>query len=519
MPTVSLERLPVQMLSLGLLGFDHLQIVFQTDPGGAEAAARQDGWFVIEGLREAEGVEVRLAVEGWHGGTTLSEANAGLAGEALEDKIGTSASRGARALASGPEAIELWATLVAHAADIEAQKFPYIALALPGSALPTLNSSSLVASLLHRAGVDVATVLPAGLRFSPGLSTLLGTSQDDTLAAAGRFTTLAAGDGDDVLRGSDDADRVDKLFGGRGDDTFHWSRGVNVLHGGQPGLAYEDDGLDTVDYSGAGDLRLEAPAPGAAHVQADFIVFHDGGQDQLYSIEEVAWDGAGDRLSIGRGVGLAARPLTIRAERAADAPPRVIDLSSSDLGFDIVRGADDALSLTGRAAAAAGSPLSVRGAGSVVGSPFPDRFILADASASLTVDEASAEDRLLVAWRPSHVSASYDRQRPQDLVIRLVTEGEAVAHVRVRNHRSGDLGLVLDPSLASGDCVRLALADAPEGSEARLVEGFVLRPSPAWDGAGAPSHPLFDTFDEDDALCHHPPGVAVSDAIDAAGPG
>ena len=307
MPSVAVERLPVEMLGLGLLGFDHLQIVFQTD-GRPNS---QDDWFVIEGLRDIDGRQIRLAVEGWDGGTTLSDANGGRTGDALTAKIGTRNSRGAREIADGAAAIELWATLASHAADIETQRFPYIALALPGSPLPTINSSSLVASLLHHAGIGIAAALPSRLRFSPGMTTLLGTSRDDTLAASNGFSTLLGGRGRDTLRGSNNAD---KLYGGADDDTFHWTRGSDVVHGGQPDLDYADDGFDVIDFTGAGHVHLEAAPEEEAHRRPDFIATYAGGQDLLFSIEEISWDGHGDRVSIGKGR---------RPHRAAAAAPGV----------------------------------------------------------------------------------------------------------------------------------------------------------------------------------------------------
>jgi Ca2+-binding RTX toxin-like protein len=302
MPTVSVERLPVRLLGLGFLGFDHLQIVFRNG-----ALTEQEHWFVIEGVRDADEAGVWLGVEGWDGGTTLSDANGGLIGEDLLRRIGTSAGRGAQDVADGGEAIALWGRLISHASDIAAQHFPYIPIALPNSALPTINSSSLIASLLHHAGVRLLDVLPSGLRFSPGISTLLGTSGDDTLEAAQGFTTLVGGGGDDVLTGSETTGTVDKLYGGAGNDTLRWSRGVNILHGGQPGLGYPEDGIDTVDYSGAGVIRIDALPAGVPHGQADFVVRHAGGRDYLFSIEEILWDAAHDRVTLGDGVGLAAR--------------------------------------------------------------------------------------------------------------------------------------------------------------------------------------------------------------------
>lgn len=302
MPTVRVERVPVQLFGLGLLGFDHLHIVFRMEDA---QVAPQEHWFVIEGIREADASGLRLGVEGWHDGTTLSDANGGLTGGDLIARIGRSDSRGGREIADGAEATQLWARLAAHAADIEAQGFPYIALSLPASPLPTINSSSLVASLMYHVGIDVADALPSGLRFSPGVTTLLGTSRDDALETSRVFTTLVGGTGDDVLAGSD-AVRIDKLYGGRGDDTLVWSPGENVLHGGQPDLAYAGDGIDTVDYTGAGIVRIEAAPGSVPHWRPDFIVTHASGQDYLFSIEAITWDAQTDQVLLGNGLGLVA---------------------------------------------------------------------------------------------------------------------------------------------------------------------------------------------------------------------
>lgn len=335
MPAVSVERVPVRTLKLGLLGFDHLQIVLQPDATGD----RQDGWFVIEGVRDTETGAARLAVEGWHGGTTLSDANGGRVGTELSDWIGTSASRGAVVVAHGAEAMSVWSTLVSYAAEIEAQRLPYIAYALPASALPTINSSSLVASLLHYAGIDTVAAQPSGLRFSPGMTTLLGTSMDDTMKAGRTFSTLIAGDGDDTLFGSDEAGQLDKLFGGRGRDTLYWSAGSDVLHGGQPGLAHAEDGTDAVDYSGVGRLHIERPASTAGIDTPDFVVRHAHGVDRLYSIEEVIWDEARDVVSLGSGVALSPRPLKgsdpgVKAAEATSSTGRAACLGTAPCSDD-----------------------------------------------------------------------------------------------------------------------------------------------------------------------------------------
>lgn len=442
MPTVSVERVPVKLFGLGLLGFDHLQIVFQPDVSRPSSA--QDDWFVIEGVRDVDGPHVRLGVEGWHGGTTLSDANGGLAGDALVQRIGTSESRGARVIAGDDAAMELWATLVSYAGDIEAEKFPYIPMALPGSPLPTINSSSLVASLLHHAGIRMEMALPAGLRFSPGTSTLLGTSHDDVLQAGDAFTTVVAGDGDDVLSGSNEAARIDKLYGGAGNDAFHWSRGLNIVHGGQPGLDYATDGIDIANYTGAGNVRLEAPPRGEPHRQPDFIARYQGGEDHLYSIEEIVWDGQGDRMTIGPGVGLSATSLKISFNAPAQhGSAHVLDLSQSDVGFDIRSLPDGQLHLLGRGGTGQKTEgLAVTGATVVAGSPSADRFVIAEPGCALTIENASPDDRLVVSWSPARVAASYD-EGAEEAVIHLFSDRTPaeVAHVRVRGYLPGDLGL------------------------------------------------------------------------------
>ena len=516
MPSVRVERVPVETLSLGRLGFDHLQLVFRNDAGAREA--RQDDWFVIEGIREPEGGDVRLAVEGWHGGTTLSDANGGLRDDALTARIGTPESRGPREIADGSGAVELWATFVSYAAEIEAQKFPYIALALPGSPLPTVNSSSLVSSLLYHAGLDSRDVMPTGLRFSPGKPTLLGTSADETLGTGRGFNAVLAGAGDDRLFGRDELGAVDKLFGGRGDDVIHWSKGFDIVHGGEPGLEYRDDGLDTIDYSGAGKVRLEAPRPGPPHATPDFIASYHGGTDHLFSIETIVWDERSDKLSIGPGVGLASPQL--RIDFGGEEPAGkgdVIDLSNADIGFEIVAGAERTLQLTARVpwSGAEAHGLSVKSAEWIVGSPHGDRMLLADGlrgveggagndvfdlraadglsvsagggentmivgageitarsgagvdrfivahpSASLVIEDALPHDRIVVTWTPAHVSAVYDTVRPNDLVVRVgaTLDDEAQAEIRVRGHRPGDLDLDVERGIAwvaDGDGFRM----------------------------------------------------------------
>lgn len=336
MPKIRIERHPVKAFKLGALGFDHLHLVYQPDeaPGGET----QDDWLLIEGLREPTWDGVRLSVEGWEGRTSLAEANGGATGEDLEAKIRTPAARGSRIIPLGGDEYNAWATMTSFAGDIEAQGFPYIAVSLPGSPLPTINSSSLVSSLLYYAGVDIMTVMPHGVRLSPGTTTLLGSSGDDHLSIVRRFTTLVGGEGRDVLAGSNEAGRIDKLYGGKDDDRFLWSSGFNIVHGGQPELDYASDGTDIVSYAGAGTVRIDANPHSAPHSRPDYIVTTERGVDHLYSIERIAWNGASDRVVAGRGVRLIERQA--KAEGAGHDAPEA-DLAEAMLVTDPVRHRDD----------------------------------------------------------------------------------------------------------------------------------------------------------------------------------
>lgn len=372
MPSVRIERVPVRTLGLGVLGFDHLQLVYVRDWSGSSS---EDGWFVIEGLRQASVSGLKLSVEGLYGATTLSEANGGATGAALAAKIGTAAMRGSREIASGPEAPALWATFVAHASDIEAQSFPYIAYALPASPLPTINSSSLVGTLLHRAGLDIAQSKPDKMRLSPGTETLLGTAGDDVLSPVKGFTTIVAGDGSDWLTGSFDERGIDKLYGGKGDDHFQWSKSTNIIHGGQPELAYADDGRDTVHYTGVGQVTITAnPAP-IPHQSPDFIATFDGGGDQLFSIEEIVWDGESDRVELGRGAGLIEMPITLTpGSETSGSRGDLLDLSRTRHGLLIDGGPDGETCVMPAASAPGTCAYRIAGAEWIIGTPGADRI-------------------------------------------------------------------------------------------------------------------------------------------------
>ncbi len=191
------------------------------------------------------------------------------------------------------------------ARNIEGQFYPYHAFNFPLSPLPTSNSSSVIASLLYYIGVDIAKNMPSTFfTFTTGTRTLFGTSEDDDLQVEWSFNTIMSGDGNDVLQGTDDTGLIEKLYGGRDDDTFVWSNGLNIFHGGQPGLTYGDDGIDLVDYTGIGRVHLEITTAPVPHLLPDFVANHAGGTDYLFSIEKVRWTKDSDVITVGEGLEL-----------------------------------------------------------------------------------------------------------------------------------------------------------------------------------------------------------------------
>jgi Ca2+-binding RTX toxin-like protein len=301
MPQIRIEWVPVRAFGLGLFGFDHLQLVYL--PSEVDGPDGQDAWFVMEGVREPMGTATFLGIEGANGHTTLSVANLA-AREALIAKIGTPEFRGSRTLPYGGDEFQAWQTMASYARDIENQDFPYIAYGPPGSPIPTINSSSAVASLIYYSGLDPSSRLPFGVRLSPGIDTRLGTSGDDAMRIECGFTTLLGGYGRDQLVGGSDPHATEKLYGGPGNDLFHWSAGFDIIHGGQPQLDYSADGTDSVDYAGAGTVTIALNRYWVPHKAPNYIATFANGRDHLYSVERILWNDTTDRIILGAGVEL-----------------------------------------------------------------------------------------------------------------------------------------------------------------------------------------------------------------------
>lgn len=393
MSNLRIERLPIKVFGLGLIGGDHMHLVLQQPD--FEPRILQDNWYVIEGSRDPSPNGPLLGVIGSNGTTTLSEANGGLAGDALTADIGTPWGRGSRYLLQGPAADEAWDVMQAYAQDLDTEVIPYIAVRLPWGPQPTINSTSMIGSLLYYAGIDLAENMPYGIRLSPGWDTLLDTFDGNELTITGSIQNILGLEGDDTLISSDSSGQLDRLYGGLGDDKFTWSKGDNVFHGGQPRLAYHDDGYDTVGYAGVGFLHIEAGEQPVESTRADFVVTTPFGQDELYSIERVITDDNLDVIEFGPGVSHRDDLfLDLRGQQSGSLGDKIDFSASSTAGFFINADADGRLAIRAEDAAPDNGTIWVENAEWLTGSAGADRIY---APAGLNGIEGGAGDDLIDA--------------------------------------------------------------------------------------------------------------------------
>ncbi|MBU2581373.1 MAG: tandem-95 repeat protein [Alphaproteobacteria bacterium] len=325
MPRVRVERTPIEGF-IGFFGGDHLLLTFEP-----ASFIDQAYWFGIEGARVTFGGSPTptLGVLGANGTTTLATLNAIYDGTSyrapteseLVGIIGTPEQRGSRALPF-VDADASWATIASFAGRIDAAAHPYTAVALPLTTNSALNSTSLIASLLHYAGTNLSTNLPFGLRLSPGRETLLGTNSGEEMRIENGFTSLFGGGGTDTFFGTDDVSQTERFYGGSGDDTFNWSKGSHVYHGGVLNLLYVKDGIDTVIYDQIGPFYIRLPSiDHIEHYNAQFVVEHSTGEDSLLSIERLEWRGNNDFIKLGPGVDLIRQGLDLHLGSQSSAAP------------------------------------------------------------------------------------------------------------------------------------------------------------------------------------------------------
>ena len=331
MPSViAIEAKPLEFEDIDS-GFFHLYLVkTQTDASGRVISEK-----VIRG-----------SLEGFDDLGTIAGAN--LASSPDRRGSDTPAERHRTVLDLGTRnADDVWNVMVQHAVNIDRADLRYsldIARQIPGD---DLNSNSVIASVLHTAGLSVAASLPVGvsrseaplygqLQFMKVDDTLSGTANRDRIASGVGNDTVRSGGGDDSVSGENGDDRLygssgnDNLSGGNGNDRLYSGWGNDILRGGSGKDAFvfystpSATNIDTIrDFSVANDtiwlenkvftalgsaglLKSSAFWTGdAAHDATDRIVYdRDDGvlyydQDGTGAVEQVAFTkiSAGLRLT------------------------------------------------------------------------------------------------------------------------------------------------------------------------------------------------------------------------------
>lgn len=353
MARVRIEWVPIQQYGLGLVGLDHLQLVYQPSHLSTD---QQGDWFVMEGTFGNDPAlgHWTLGVDGTDGLTALKYANPIVENgnyrvptpEELIQEIGTPYSRGSRGLPL-LDPYNAWQTMASYGAEIDQQNLPYVGLGFSTTGLPTINSTSVIASLLHSVGLDLGNYFPYGIRLSPGRTTFIGTTQDDTLEIEGSFKSLVGGKGNDTFIGTA-ASQTESFYGGLGNDIFKSSAGFNIYHGGQPYMDYASDGSDTIVYDGIGEVFINKNPAAIPHIFPKYIATYATGSDWLLSIDRLQWDNSTDHISLGEGLEIIEDGLIIDLNGQSPAGPAnakgdTLDLSQTSDGLLINAAAADAV--------------------------------------------------------------------------------------------------------------------------------------------------------------------------------
>jgi hypothetical protein len=129
--------------------------------------------------------------------------------------------------------------------------------------------------------------------------------------------------------------------------VIHWSTGFNIIHGGQPSLDYADDGTDTVDYTGVGEVLITLNKHAVPHRLPTFFAVSEQSRDWLFSIERLEWNPESDHIRLGKGVELLEENLTLKlGMEGSDGKGDVLDFAEVDAGLLFNASDDGALYVT-----------------------------------------------------------------------------------------------------------------------------------------------------------------------------
>lgn len=233
MPTViAIEAKPLEFESFDS-GFFHLYLVKTTTNSQGEVLSEK----VIRG-----------SLEGFNDLTTIAGGNLASSpdrrgSDTLEERHHTVLDLGTR------NANDVWKVMVQHAANIDNANLRYSFDIRGQFSGDDLNSNSVIASVLHTAGLNWRTSLPddvsrsdaplyGQLQFMDVNDRLSGTTHRDIIRGGVGNDLIKSGQGNDSISGEDGNDRLwgsvgnDSLSGGANDDLLYGGWGNDILRGG-----------------------------------------------------------------------------------------------------------------------------------------------------------------------------------------------------------------------------------------------------------------------------------------------
>lgn len=233
---------------------------------------------------------------------------------------------------------------------------------------------------MHYAGLDITSYFPTGMRFSPGYTTLIGTTGNDEMRIERSFVNLVGGRGEDEFHGTNDG-KTESFYGGLDNDRFNHSEGFNIYHGGQSYTPYQQDGLDTMVLDGVGTTFLRKNPDHIEHLLPQYLMRTSGQENWLFSIERFEWRDSTDKIFLGPGLELLEDGLTLdlngqQGNNANDGKGDVV--SFEDIGGAVLINASqaDALFVQTADAGAGDGGLWIEEAEWVIGGTGDDKIYL-----------------------------------------------------------------------------------------------------------------------------------------------
>jgi Ca2+-binding RTX toxin-like protein len=224
MPSViAIEAKPVEFEGIDS-GYLHLYLVKTvTDEQGRVVSEK-----VIRGTAGSGGDLETLA------GSNLATSPDRRGSDTLEERHRTVLDLGTR------DASDVWRVMVQHASNIEKADLRYSIDIFREFSGGDLNSNSVVASVLHSAGIDWTTSLPSDVSRSdaPLYGQLQYMKVNDVFSGTTDSDRILGGVGNDTIYGKSENDKLsgevgnDRLWGSAGNDTLSGGANDDRLYGG-----------------------------------------------------------------------------------------------------------------------------------------------------------------------------------------------------------------------------------------------------------------------------------------------